>query len=252
MLRFHSAFRSVVFLLAISVADPAVAGKKGRGRKPPAKKPPQKVHHGEHRQQAARSDSKIHPSNADSQLRNRPATRTGASQQAPWSTQRQNEMRKLNHRLETADHLDRLAERNGNPRLHDTAERMRQKAFEHYEKRLAMIDTKGPQVSAAMPENSWVESELPAEPASTAAADPWASRLAEDRRELLRRLDASQELLKWAEQNGSDQLRAAASRMEQQALQQFYDRLGDLDPTPVQPPISDEPKSVLVRPITGQ
>jgi hypothetical protein len=252
MLRFHAAFRLVVFLLAISIADPAVAGKKGRGRKPPAKKPPRQVHHAEHRQQAARSDSRRHLSNADSQLRTQPARRAVAGQLGSWSTQRQNETRKLNHRLETADHLDRLADRNGNPRLNDTAERMRQKAFEHYEKRLAMIDSKDPQLSAAVPEDSWVESALPAEATSDGEVDPWESRLAEGRRDLLRRLDASQELLQWAEQNGNEQLRAAASRIEQQALQQFYDRLGDLDPTPVQPPISGGTKSVLVRPITSQ
>lgn len=62
----------------------------------------------------------------------------------PWSMQRANEQRKLNHRLSTADKLDQIAERNGNDRLYETAERMRQKAYEHYDKRMAKIDSKEP------------------------------------------------------------------------------------------------------------
>jgi hypothetical protein len=62
----------------------------------------------------------------------------------PWSMQRANEQRKLDHRLSTADRLDQIAERNGNDRLHEMAERMRDKAHELYEKRLAKIDGKDP------------------------------------------------------------------------------------------------------------
>jgi hypothetical protein len=62
----------------------------------------------------------------------------------PWSMQRANEQRKLDHRLSTADRLDQVAQRNGNDRLHETAERMRQKAYELHEKRMAKIDSKDP------------------------------------------------------------------------------------------------------------
>jgi hypothetical protein len=62
----------------------------------------------------------------------------------PWSMQRTNEERKLQHRLDVADKLDKLADANGNEHLHETAERMRQKAHEQYDKRLSKIDSKSP------------------------------------------------------------------------------------------------------------
>jgi len=58
--------------------------------------------------------------------------------------QRTNEERKLDHRLGTADHLDRIADRTGNTHLHDTAERMRQKAQQLYDKRMEKINRKDP------------------------------------------------------------------------------------------------------------
>ncbi len=61
----------------------------------------------------------------------------------PWSKERAKEKRKLKHRLDIADHLDRLADRNGNENLHKTAERMRERAKDHY-KRMEKINGKGP------------------------------------------------------------------------------------------------------------
>jgi hypothetical protein len=69
---------------------------------------------------------------------------------------------------------------------------------------------------------------------------------------LLRRLDASQELFQLADQGGSEELRNAASRIEQQALQQFHDRLDSIYPSQVQPLGDLEAKSVLLRPISGR
>ena len=60
----------------------------------------------------------------------------------PWSMQRANEERKLDHRLQVADRLDELAEKN--PNLHDVAARKREKAWDHYEKRMAKINSKDP------------------------------------------------------------------------------------------------------------
>ena len=251
MLRFHTNFRLVVFLLAISLAVPAAAGKKGRGRKHPPKKSTHKVHHQDYRQQTGRSPSEHHPVKGNSQVRPAPSKRTVTDHHDPWSTQRQNEERKLNHRLDTADHLDQLAERNGNPRLHDTAERMRQKAFEHYDKRMAKIDSKDPWVSTELSEVPSVIDQSLRSPTSAAATDSRGTQLAESRQELLRRLDASQELSKLAEQSGNEELRAAASRIEQQALQQFYERLdGFYSPTVESLPA--EAKSVLVRSVRGE
>lgn len=56
--------------------------------------------------------------------------------------QRANEERKLDHRLGVADKLDQLAEKN--PKLHDVAERKREKAWELYDKRMAKINSKDP------------------------------------------------------------------------------------------------------------
>jgi hypothetical protein len=251
MLRFHTTLRFVVFLLAISLAVPAAAGKKGRGRKHPPKKSTPEVHHQDYRQQTGTSFSEHYSAKRNSQMRTGSAKRTVADRRDPWSTQRQNEGRKLNHRLDTADHLDRLADRNGNPRLHDTAERMRQKAFEHYDKRMAKIDSKDPLVSTELPETSALIEESLSSPTSAAATEPWAAQLAEGRQELLRRLDASQEVFKLAEQSGNEELRTAASRIEQQALQQFYERLDGLYPSSVESLTAGEAKSVLVRSMTG-
>ena len=54
--------------------------------------------------------------------------------------QETNEERKLKHRLEIADRLEQLAEKNGNPHLKETAERMRQKAHAHADNHLAKLD----------------------------------------------------------------------------------------------------------------
>ncbi len=55
-----------------------------------------------------------------------------------------------------------------------------------------------------------------------------------------------------ADQSGSEQLRSAASRIEQQALQQFHDRLDGFHLPPAESLSEGEAKSVLVRSMTGQ
>jgi hypothetical protein len=242
----------VAFILVISITVPATAGKNGRGRNHSSKKPTAKAHTKSRQHKAERSFSEHQPAKGQSHLGTKPAKRSDTGDRGPWPTQRQNEERKLEHRLDTADHLDQLAERNGNPRLHDTAERMRQKAYQHHEKRIAKIDSKDPLTPAELTQSTGDIEGLSTAPPTAAPADTWAKELTESRQELLRRLDASQELFQLADQGGSEELRNAASRIEQQALQQFHDRLDSIYPSQVQPLGDLEAKSVLLRPISGR
>lgn len=50
-----------------------------------------------------------------------------------------NEQRKLDHRLRTAERLRENAARSGNQNLLDTADRMEQRAYEHYDSRLRRV-----------------------------------------------------------------------------------------------------------------
>gem|GEM_PF-6893122 len=63
----------------------------------------------------------------------------GAS--AGTERQRLNENRKLDHRLNQADHLSQISERNGNQHLGENADRMRQQAQQHFDSRNQRIDS---------------------------------------------------------------------------------------------------------------
>ena len=52
----------------------------------------------------------------------------------------QNELRKLNHRQQVADHLRNVSQMNGNPQLMEVADRLDQKALNHYQKQMTQLD----------------------------------------------------------------------------------------------------------------
>jgi hypothetical protein len=182
---------------------------------------------------------------------NRLATGNGAIADSdhPWSMQRTNEERKLEHRLGVADKLDRLADANGNQHLHDTAERMRQKAHQQYDKRIAKIDSKSPLDS---PDD--LESPAPADPDEPIAGPPTtgeppppsnegapptqaaptkltgrqnalARQLHNEERKLEERTELAERLRAMGEEQGDPELLQAADRIEQQALSHFEERM---------------------------
>ena len=183
------------------------------------------------------------------------------------SVQRLNEERKLSHRQQTAQKLREIAERNGNDNLLQTADRMDQKAIEHYEKRLAKIDgtsTGGEPVNVndlgqdvvgagealqevSLPDPPLDESVLDAAtPLSEGLSDNLARRLVQEDRKLQHQLDVAQHLRDVAARNGNDNLLRAAERMETTAADRYQRQLeklglfedaGVLDGPLVEPPI---------------
>jgi hypothetical protein len=166
----------------------------------------------------------------------------------PWSMQRANEERKLNHRLGVADKLDRLADANGNENLRSTAERMRQKAHDHYDKRLAKIDSKSPLVNdgdglpGEFPEQGELLPDPPAELVNPGFPDPPTSapdagrkltgrenalsrQLFNEERKLTHQTELAERLRAIAEEQGDAALLETADRLEQQALDRFEKRM---------------------------
>jgi hypothetical protein len=197
----------------------------------------------------------------------------------PWSTQRANEDRKLNHRLGVADKLDQLAERTGNTKLHDTAARQREKAHEHYEKRLAKINSKDPnyvppeeysdgtedllddselldeplaespsQYSGApthsTPEDN-VTSPVDAVERLTGRENALYRQLRNEQRKLAQRMDAAERLWDAYEQTGDETLADAARAMEERALAHFDKRIEAISDFQQRHGLSDQVGQVL-------
>jgi hypothetical protein len=162
--------------------------------------------------------------------------------------QRANEERKLNHRLGVADKLERLADANGNENLRNTAERMREKARDHYDKRLAKIDSKLPPdgESGALPDElpdaeqplpeiptdaagSKLAGSTPAAPVAgqslTGRENALARQLLNEERKLSHQTELAQRLREIAEEQGDSALLETAERLEQQALDRFEKRM---------------------------
>jgi hypothetical protein len=162
--------------------------------------------------------------------------------------QRLNEQRKLDHRLQVAEHLRANAQRNGNQSLLDTADRMEQKAYDHYTSRLSRIDGAGDAGGDALPDppagdvpptpsadlTTSHPSESPAaaptsptteDPAAPAedseAATSFARRLANEERKLQHQLDVAQQLRDIATKDGNQNLIQTAERMEQMAVDRY-------------------------------
>jgi hypothetical protein len=151
----------------------------------------------------------------------------------PWSMQRANETRKRDHRLGVADKLDELADRNGNTNLHETAERMRDKAWQHYEKRLTKIDGKFDDLR--WPDDAgWLSDDAPlGDSPGFSPLDPFARQLLSERQNdlvrqlrneqqnLTRRLEVAQQLWDAHEQTGDRLMADVARAFEDHALDQF-------------------------------
>jgi hypothetical protein len=157
----------------------------------------------------------------------------------PWSLQRAKELQKRDHRLSVADKLEELAERNGNSNLHDTAERMREKAWDHYEKRLAKIDSKDSGV-IDRDDGGWFGDDgglddLPASRPTgnhpytdqrlTGRENALARQLQNEQRNLTNRMETAQRLWDAYEQSGDELLAETARSFEERALAQFENRM---------------------------
>jgi hypothetical protein len=169
--------------------------------------------------------------------------------------QRFNEDRKLQHRNYVASHLREVGERNGNQNLLDTADRMEQKAQEHYDQRMAKIEQQAGTPEAGEPtdpgttpdgtEPVSILDESTALDDSTAPDDGTSTtpdgELPHDRGKLHGRQNALERHYRNAQRQlehhfqKAQQLRetaagdpdrlAAADRMEQKALQDFEQRM---------------------------
>lgn len=172
--------------------------------------------------------------------------------------QRRNEERKLQHRRETAQHLRDIAKKNGNDRLLDTADRMEQRAQEHYKSRLERIDQfdRSPRTVDDVldeTENSFFNDFEDAVPnpvfdALNSALQPdrlhgdaasrlkrafgrnnaLERRLLNEDRQLQRSLGTAQHLRDLAAENGNNRLLQAADQMEQMAVELYEGRLEKL------------------------
>jgi hypothetical protein len=163
--------------------------------------------------------------------------------------QRFNERRKLEHRLQTADHLRQNAERNGNQNLLDTADRMEARAYQHYESKMSRIDGRsgvddlppgdsgltGRNQQSLLPSihDSRVEDRLvdPTNVRNVMDVDDalgndafsFDRRFVNEERKLQHQLDVAQRLRDIAARNGNENLIGTAERMEQMAITR-YDR----------------------------
>lgn len=176
-----------------------------------------------------------------------PSAESGDKVSHPWSMQRTNEERKLNHRLGVADKLDRIAEQNGNSNLHDTAERKREKAHQLYEKRMAKIEGKDPSPEAG--DDLQNPLEPPADPTDRVSriGDPDAPdpdydptttsqkltgrenalyrQVRNEQRKLAKRMETAERLWDAYEQTGDEQLADVARAFEERALGQYEKRV---------------------------
>lgn len=247
---------SVIVLLG-AVSD---AQGKGKGRGSGGKYQRTRVHrapthHGS--QRARRPSTSTRSQKIDSTA---PTGRNGS-----LARQRANEQRKLDHRLGQADHLRDIAERNGNEKLLDTADRMELKAHEHYEKRMAKIDEKEGDKKPPKPngdddghddadddgqldDDSMDDNQDRLSSLSSGQRHAMRRQMQNEERKLNHRLKQADHLRSIAERNGNERLLEAADRMEERALEHYTSRLDTIerqfDTSPPQPrvrqPVVDE------------
>jgi hypothetical protein len=161
----------------------------------------------------------------------------------PWSMQQTNEEQKLKHRLEIADRLDALADKNGNEHLRETAERMRQKAHEHSDMRLAKIDSKmlleeadEPSVARSSDRRLFVnalsntaeDSLFESSPTLRDPENAVRQQLRTEERWLSERLELAERLREIAGQKGTPGLSKAADYLEQGGLNRFEKRAEEI------------------------
>jgi hypothetical protein len=151
------------------------------------------------------------------------------------SMQGTGEERKLKHRLEIADRLDQLAEKNGNEHLRETAERMRQKAREQNDNRLTRIDSQmllddanQPVVAESFNRGHFVNELSKATADDESPENPAYQRLLTEERWLSERLELAERLRDLSEQKREPGLSNAADYLEQNGLNRFEKRAQEI------------------------
>ena len=147
------------------------------------------------------------------------------------NVQRGNESRKLLQRQQTAQQLRNIATRNGNQNLLNTADRMDQKALQHYQSRQAKID----QLAKQNPNGPFNANQLN-DPLDQPLTDQQIAnlkdpvlqqnhRLLNEERKLQHQLNVAQQLRDIAAQNGNTNLIQTAEQMELMAASRYASQL---------------------------
>jgi hypothetical protein len=161
--------------------------------------------------------------------------------------QRNNELRKLEHRQNTAQKLREISERNGNENLLDTADRMDQKALDHFEKRQAKIDE-----FAQRGENTPLDNNDLLDPLDKPLTEEQISKLTDpnlqqqhrllnEERKLEHQLDIAQKLRDLSAKNGNPNLINTAERMEQMAADRYAKQIEKIVPPVLDAPLVNAP-----------
>jgi hypothetical protein len=162
--------------------------------------------------------------------------------------QNNNEQRILNHRLQTAQHLRDVAAKNGNQNLLNNADRMEQRAYDHYNSRLNRINGVNGDVADGLTNSATnlaggntgqqllqsggnqLLNSTPLGPGNVAnsansVTDSFSRQLANEQRKLQHQLDVAQQLRDISARNGNQNLLNTADRMEQMAVNRYEQQL---------------------------
>ena len=170
------------------------------------------------------------------------------------NVQRGNEERKLTQRQATAQKLREISARNGNDNLKDVADRMDQKAMDHYNKRQAKID----QLEQRGTPFDQSEFNDPLDQPLTDQQianldDPILQqnhRFLNEQRKFEHQMQIAQQLREISARNGNPNLLNTAARMEQMAAHRFASQFTKIfgPETPIPDPLSTTP---LLEPLTA-
>lgn len=170
------------------------------------------------------------------------------------SVQRGNEDRKLLQRQNTAQKLREISARNGNQNLNDVADRMDQKALDHFEKRQAKID----QLEQRGADTPFNENDL-RDPLDQQLTDRQIAnlndpalqqqhRLLNEERKLQHQLDVAQKLRDLSGRNGNANLLNTAERMELMAADRYASQLDKILGPGADIPLTDPLAAPLTAP----
>lgn len=169
------------------------------------------------------------------------------------SVQRGNEDRKLLQRQNTAQKLRDISARNGNENLNDVADRMDQRALDHYRQRQAKID----QLAQRGTDTPFDENDL-RDPLDQPLTDQQIAnldnpalqqqhRLLNEERKLQHQLDVAQKLRDLSARNGNPNLLNTAERMELMAAERYASQLDKIIGPATDIPVTDP----LVAPLSA-
>ncbi|MBD3675310.1 MAG: hypothetical protein HUJ26_17485 [Planctomycetaceae bacterium] len=157
------------------------------------------------------------------------------------SIQRQNELSKFQHRQQTAQKLRDLSELNGNENLKSVADKMDQRALDHFEKRNAKID----QLAQRGTETPFDQNQF-ADPLDQPLTerqiqklnDPALQqqhRLLNEERKLQHQMQVAQQIRDIAAQNGNANLLQTAQKMELTAAERYASQFQKILGAPATP-----------------